>query len=451
MFLDELNVALNVCERSSLGLMSQLGYDQHFPPLQIVIIDWISQIFGCGPMSLRFLPFLFGIVSLILFYLVLIDHFRQVWSVILLLAMSSFVARYQTELKQYSGDILVSIGFLWIWFKAARLSWKRIAIAGVLMLFMSMPAIFLAAGSVVYWWLSGAQSRSSIFKISVTWAAAFAGVFWLNILPSLGSEQLQDFHATHFFSFVDWRKSVSLCLSFFAACFGGKTIVYVALFIPMLVALTVKSKDYKALFGGLLVVVSSLILASALQYYSFVPRLLLFTLPLFLVVWLIGFEYLFDRVSVYIKNPILRIILFFALFILPCLLYKNVLFTMTSDKGSISQSDKTLYAMVDWLNPKDEVWLSQFAVPSFNYYTACIPESLTISNKVRYFTNPASIKAMQIEAKKMDPNQKIWIFISHQFNEQERRIAFPKAERIISDTGSYAVYGTLSALLDANK
>src|SRR5688500_7907128 len=76
LMIDEANLARNYDERSFSRLFESLNYEQYAPPLFSVIVKSLTLTFGTVERALWGLPFISGIVTLLLFYR-LCRHFLQ--------------------------------------------------------------------------------------------------------------------------------------------------------------------------------------------------------------------------------------------------------------------------------------------------------------------------------------------------------------------------------------
>ncbi len=112
MWFDELSIARNIVERSLSRLLTQpLGYEQTAPLGFLAAIELTKQLFGTSDMSLRLFPFICGIAALFVFRRVAERALDGVAVpiAVALFALSSPLIRYSAELKQYGGDVLVTL------------------------------------------------------------------------------------------------------------------------------------------------------------------------------------------------------------------------------------------------------------------------------------------------------------------------------------------------------
>src|SRR4030095_6092965 len=78
LWLDEAMLALNIVNRDFGELFRPLDYDQGAPIGFMLVEKTLSLIFGRNEVSLRLFPFLVGLLSLWMFYL-LLKHYASGW------------------------------------------------------------------------------------------------------------------------------------------------------------------------------------------------------------------------------------------------------------------------------------------------------------------------------------------------------------------------------------
>src|SRR5919108_4459142 len=102
LWLDEAMLALNIVNHDFGDLFKPLDYDQGAPIGFILVEKTFSLMFGKNEFSLRLFPFLVGLVSLWLFYL-LLKHFTRgptLWVGLALFAFNPRLVYYSSEVKQ---------------------------------------------------------------------------------------------------------------------------------------------------------------------------------------------------------------------------------------------------------------------------------------------------------------------------------------------------------------
>ena len=149
---DEAYLASNILERDFVGLVKPLGYAQVCPPLFLWAEKAVSLTIGFSEWSLRLLPVIASVASLILFRHVAGRLLRGVplALAVAILAVGYSPIRYGGEVKPYATDFLVALGLV-----ALAVEWLRqpertgflwgLAALGPLAIGVSNPAVFVAA------------------------------------------------------------------------------------------------------------------------------------------------------------------------------------------------------------------------------------------------------------------------------------------------------------------
>ena len=195
LYLDELNVALNIHERTYGGLFTLLDYQQYAPPFFLSAVKLSTNIFGYSEFAFRLFPLICGLMSLWVFWQVLKEYVGDnaiTWYSLAIVAVGFIYIRYSSELKQYSSDVLItlllvlsavrmdilkttSVGFLLFW-----------TALGVAAIWCSMPAVFVLAGVWAYYLYAVLRQRDykkifPLLLIAAAWFGAF-GLYYIMLL-----------------------------------------------------------------------------------------------------------------------------------------------------------------------------------------------------------------------------------------------------------------------------
>ena len=294
LFLDEANLARNLYDRSFAGLFSPLDHEQYAPPLYLLLTKALATLVGYHEWVLRLPAFLGGLVAVAALLAAGRILHLGVWTALplALLFANPTVLRYVTEVKPYGLDLGLAAAVLWAhlrWPAGMRKGWL---IAGVLLPWLSLPAVFLLATVGV---MRIIRDWRFAF-IAGTWALSF-GLLYLTVLrPAVGSDYLNDYHAAYFLrpptsagavSHLGYQLFTIVRLSF------GYTIVSLAVGTGAIVYafLVPTARRYIWLLAPL----GMAMVASGFRLYTLLDRLLLFALPGIWLLAAVALRCLYDR------------------------------------------------------------------------------------------------------------------------------------------------------------
>jgi hypothetical protein len=153
LWFDESMLALNILHRSAGGLTRTLDFGQAAPLGFLELEKLATHALGDSELALRVLPFIFGLASVPLFAALALRLLRPAPALLatLLFACAAGPVYYASEVKQYSGDVVVAIGLtlLGSLFLDDALSGRtRIAasLAGVAAILLSHASVFVTCG-----------------------------------------------------------------------------------------------------------------------------------------------------------------------------------------------------------------------------------------------------------------------------------------------------------------
>lgn len=313
-YLDEVALLRNFLERDYAGLFRPLAYYQYAPPLFSGLLKATVAGLGTSELAIRLVPLLAGCAMLALFCQLALRWLPPWWAALGVgtVAFSSLYLDYATICKQYSTDSLVAVGLVLLADRQLRRSSLTLAAAlgwaalGAVLVWAAMPAVFVLAGVGLA--LAWAYRRSlpgaplaGLLLMGASWGLSFLLYFKLLLQADAQSSYLQNYHHDAFLalpprSAADWHL-LGDQLGALADKGFGKTVLAMALAgVGALAGLGRLLRRPTARTWLLLVPVLATLAASALRYYSLLPRLMLFWLPLALLLVLLGLEGLSRRV-----------------------------------------------------------------------------------------------------------------------------------------------------------
>lgn len=379
LFLDEANLALNIAERSWLGFFSPLSYDQYAPPLFMILEKTGWLLIGAGEAALRFWPLVMGCVSLWLIDCLLRHHATAGWPgifVLWLFAFSPFFIRYATEVKQYSTDMAVSALLVWLCLRwPPREHSRRLLLwlaMGSIAIWMSMPSVFILAGVIAYTlyeYYGRSELRAGMRVAAVTgifWSLQWLLYYLLILRTDLQQESLISYHQSYFWPLLPtnvemWEQAVRLLLSLLHTL-SGFTIWAMLLgglgILAGIYRLRYRSVAQLLLYG---VPVILCLAASGMGYYSMIPRLTLFMMPVLGILLFHGLHWVWSCSPRWVRFVLL-------VSFLPVLFTRDG-YQYIARKLEYSEMRPLLEKVSLDIEPQDYIWVEHSARPAFTFYT----------------------------------------------------------------------------------
>ncbi len=311
LMIDEANLTFNIIDRSVMGLFAPLDHEQYAPPLFLLLQKTAVWVGGVNEYSLRLVPLLFSVLFLWWFRLLMLRLTSGFWATWAMLpaGFSWYFLRYSTEAKQYSSDMAIAVGLLYlaVCWPAHQLTRGRIAVwtvVGSVAIWTSMPAVFLlAAIGINYLWQEKAKLGAALIRWAfptTSWLASFGAYYLLILQHDIGLEKLQDYHSRYFIRFNWWETGVAK-----AQIQLLQELHYVILppfaFLILLSAAGLVGFLWRrdAISYKLLLALPILftLLAAALQQFSLIPRVSLFLFPVVLMVLAYGWQALLRNLA----------------------------------------------------------------------------------------------------------------------------------------------------------
>ena len=302
LWLDEAMVALNICGRSFAELTGPLDHDQAAP----IGFLWIERAavlaFGPNEVALRLFPFLASIAALVWIYRLCADNLGR-WSGVVALALAGVMPGlfyYSGEVKQYSSDVAAGLLVLVLASGVLRNGWTAgraavFALTGMMLVWISHPAVFLLAGAGTTLILHAALARrfrvaALAAAVSSCWLASFA-VEYLAFLRDLQANNfLAEFWDSAFLRFPprsprDLRAYPGVAFGLFEALLQNFTFdvdlsVRMSVFLAaawLIGGVTLYRQGRRDLLALLVAPLGFALMASVLHKYPLKGRLALFT------------------------------------------------------------------------------------------------------------------------------------------------------------------------------
>lgn len=429
LFIDEANLALNISELPFSGFFRPLLYDQYAPPLFMVLCKGAVSLLGNHEWALRLWPLTGGVALLLAFqYLNTKLEFAPAihWFPVAMLALSPFLLRYATELKQYSTDGALALGILLLALRFRPEAMKHVhywlwALAGAVSMWFSMPAVFLLSG-VGFYYLYGflrtgnRQGMVALIFAGAVWALSFIALYLSVLKAGVERPMLQNYHAEYFFPLRLWEAGAWQQLG--SIFFGllspvlGFTAIGLATGVVLLLwgsyRMAVRKTGLFILIG---MPVVTCLAASALHRFSLIPRVALFLMPLFLLIAAFGASEAWKSAGQYARLALL------ALLVLEAAPFVNSLNKL--GKPTEIEGLKGVAETVNRAGKPGPVFIDLEAAPAYAYY------SQWHAQKQRYRLKDAVILQWDsgLEGLLREQQQKgpgFWLLFSHLVSEEPR-------------------------------
>jgi hypothetical protein len=431
---DEAMLALNIVNRNFMGMFQPLDYDQGSPIGFLLIEKLFNSVLGKNEFALRLFPFLVGLLSLWLFYLLLKQIIRGVG---LLTALALFVFNprliyYSSEVKQYILDVAITILLLLIAASVLSTSPRKrdfvwLALGGLIALWFSHPALFVLAGiglalTIVY--LRRRDYSNLLFAIGTgtLWVLEIAFLYLLLLKDLSQNAYMREYWQGAFLPMPPWSdpgwflKAIDQNIGVQFGIPYGVFIVFLIMLIGWLVLLY-QNQSYAIAFACILLITLT---ASALGLYPVFERMILFLLPVGLVLIGKAVQALYGRVQ---RFRLLGEL--FVLFLAGYLIYGPFVTSVQNfiEPKYFEHIRPTMGTLRDSWKDGDGLYVSNGALPAFRFYAPFYGlENVSYEfGKREDYKNPQSI-LNGLDSLKGTP--RVWVLFSHvyekgDFNEKD--------------------------------
>lgn len=297
---DEFSIALNLRLRGFLGLLRPLDYEQTMPIPMLWALKSLISLFGTSEYVFRVLPLLAGCFLLPALWFCLRRFFGASVAIVAVALAAVYypLVYYSQETKQYSLDVLVTVGLLWFGLKVFepnhKPEWGSLTAFGCLAVVLSQPSVFLlgsigAAAVCDKRFRLSSRWRVQSMAAGAAWVAMFATMYWAFYRPVSHSSFMQAFWAPGFLNRgpgFGTRLTAGLRHALAGYWLDIPLVLLAALFIYGLWAIFRKNgRTALTLTAGPFLFVFA---AASFRLYPLGDRLLLFTLPLLFCVYAAG-------------------------------------------------------------------------------------------------------------------------------------------------------------------
>lgn len=417
LWLDESALGWNILNKNYLMLFQKLRFLQLAPPLFLICTKFLVFITGsyhhvmrCD-LVLRTIPFISGVTSMWLFYLVSKRIINSKWVVlagVFLFATNPVLINYSYEFKPYSVDVLCTLIAIYIFLKidfktiCLRKIFKYGLILAILPWFSFTSSFVIFAGILT---LSFKKENPTLFTSLlmpiVVSVFAYFNLFIANAYNENSAGMIN--YWNNQFVQADFSNIVRLHnenLHYFFINVPNLSFTIVT--IIAIIGLFLLLKDNKIFYVFLsMLTLSSTIVASILHYYPFSRRMVLFLIPLFLI-------YLIKIAD--IKKPVWGWI-FISFILIPHIIFAwNFIQLKGLNKGDFARS--MLDRMAQDITPNEKIIVNGASNADFYYYNTFYG----LKNDVIYLKpeteNPLEIQRMLNSLQKGS----YWLFMPYDYD-----------------------------------
>ena len=431
---DEAMLALNIVERNFTGMFQPLDYDQGAPIGFLLAEKFINSILGKHEFVLRLFPFLVGLISLGLFYLLLK---RTIDGAGLLIALALFALNprlvyYSSEVKQYILDVAVTILLLLIAAPALSASPRKkdfvwLGLAGLVALWFSHPALFVLAGIGLALVLVHIRRRdfSSLWLVigmGFVWILEIAFLYLLILKDLSQNTYMREYWQGAFLPMPPWSDPGWFMKSLnenIGIQFGIPYALFLVFFLMLVgwVMVWFQQRGYAIAFACIMLVTLT---ASALGLYPVFERMILFLVPVGLIVIGKAVEAIYHRVQ---RFQLLGAL--FVLFLAGYLLYGPFVTSVQNfvEPKYFEHIRPTIETLRDSWKDGDVLYVSYGALPAFRFYAPFygLENVYYESGEREDYKTPQSILN---HLKSLNGQPRLWVLFSHvyergDFNERD--------------------------------
>ncbi len=316
-WLDEAWVASETAHRSLKEILTnqRIFSDLAQTSIGFSLLTKISTIlFGNNEYAFRLLPFICGIISIFLFYLLLKKVASPLVQTIALglFVFSNKLIYYSAELKSYSCAVMITLGLTLIFLYSRErnmppYSFTALSIAGALSMWLSNSIIFVIAPIgilLIFYSFKTKKIKYTILTLAI-WIVNFLCLYKLCLQQMSNNQTLHNIWQKAFlplpFSFskdILWLKDAILNLFKDPA---GFSLPLLAFILSVLGTQSLFKKDKEISFLLISPILFALT-ASILQKYPFQGRLLLFYIPIIFLLVAEGSVYLTQVIYNYLNK-----------------------------------------------------------------------------------------------------------------------------------------------------
>jgi len=335
---DECHLALNFIKYGYKRLAKPLDFLQAAPIFWIYSVKTFAKIFGYGELALRATTFISSVLTLPLFYYIILELTKSKTAAIigfLIFSVNSWLIYFSSELKPYGID--VSVYLLLVFLTISKNSYVEknrqslLAIAGSLSILFSNVAFIVLFCIVCYMltnWYKDRKVNKGDIKVLIAWAGVFITNYFLFIFHHPATTDMKTIWAFTFCPINIFSSDFVIFINktieetFFTSLLHISKAYYFAyilffVFIASISYILIRKKRNIFIFCCLPIIMN--LVLSALKIYPFYFRFILYLLPSFIVLISLGAYLIADFIGkkIYFIAGIIFVIVCCTFFVQP--------------------------------------------------------------------------------------------------------------------------------------
>lgn len=437
---DEVNLVLNIIDRSYLELLKPLDYNQAAPPGFLFIEKFAVQLFGDNEYALRLFPFIAGMISLVAFYQLANRYTSKIAApiAIALFACLPHTLYYATEVKQYSSDVMVAL-LLCFWLiplRHQRLNPKQLLLfggLGALFIWLSHPTVFVLAGIQASYFLIASNKQrwkllANRLPMYLAWLLSFAGLYFITIRGTLENDTLTSSWGERYpNSLFDIFWLFDAFGRFFYNPLGFLGITDGIAIFAFIVGCIAFYRRNRVLLLTITAPMIATILAAYLEQYPFRERLVLFLAPIAILIIAEGIAFLFTQTGRRHKPAlILAVFVFSALVALPVLRASLLIVRPTQ----VEEIKPVIAYVRSHQQPDDRLYVYAAGKNQFQYYAPKFgyspddyilgKHSMAIGGRRNRELSEKGVKQFKREIRQLRGESRVWFLFCNALEDEER-------------------------------
>lgn len=294
---DECRLLSAILDKSWLQLFLRLDDAQSAPPLFIIFERIWGCILGFGARSLKLIPLLSSIVSIVLFYKLSLKFLNRKYTILIanvMFAINIKLLYFSSVIKQYSNDVLFALICCLVFYKLdiMELSRRKLFFLSVFICVLpliSLPTLFFIASFLIMNLIKHKDNKPFYMRLLGLIAPGLItlGLYYCyNLLPSrlLLEEYFPNYWDSGLIG-LSWVGFIKAQISLFKYLFLPNT--YYLLAIPLFyIGVYFAYKENLQIHKYVLYVLVLVLLASVLKLYPIAGRVALYLVPFLILFFL---------------------------------------------------------------------------------------------------------------------------------------------------------------------